>query len=166
MEPLVPRAKPNLEHEQNCITTVYNYFFFFNVTAFRWALFLLYNAFLWQFIYGNTCYYFSLHLSIDGVDHLIDFESNHLHSASVMNPISSPDLHTSPRGLETRYHTSSFPGPPAGLSSSSCCRSHLLLSLLFLSTPFRGLTFFSRGQNKQIKEREWPGCDPPTLGQF
>ena len=55
------------------------------------------SIYYWWFV--TTCYNFSLNHSIGGVDHLIDFESNHLHSASFFDPITSPDLHTSPRGL-------------------------------------------------------------------
>ena len=79
-----------------------------------------------------------------------------------MNPISSPDLHTSPRGLETRYHTSSFPGPPAGLLISSrrsrlfdvtLSRSHDPARLFFA-------TFLRVFQVKEIAETGMRTIDP------
>ena len=46
---------------------------------------------------------FSHHQSLDGVNHLITFEANHLLSATAMHPVSNPDLHTSPQEFEIRY---------------------------------------------------------------
>ena len=87
----------------------------------------------------------SLHHSIDGVNHLITFEANHLLSACPNRPLTSPDLRTSPRGLVFRRDDTLFPETPAG-SSSSSRRSRL--PTLFVAAHFHRLTFFSRGGNE------------------
>ena len=46
---------------------------------------------------------FSLHHSIDGINHLIAIEANHLLSAYATYTVSNPDLHTSPRGFKIRH---------------------------------------------------------------
>ena len=55
---------------------------FLNIIAFMWALFLLHNVFLWQYIcniYGNnTLLFFSPCCSKFGVNHLILFEMNRI----------------------------------------------------------------------------------------
>ena len=88
----------------------------------------------------TTLYNFSPHVDpfIDGVDHLIKLLARII--------------------LCLSYSHSRNAG-----SSSSSRRSHDLIVLF--AAPFRSLTLFLREIIwKQIKERERPGFDPPTLG--
>ena len=70
-------------------------------------------------------------------NHLNDFESNHPHSASFFDPIMSPDLHTSPRGLVARLYYASLKRLPVLLLllAAPAFRS------LFVAAHFRRLTF-------------------------